>query len=174
MGKEYTFAEQKRVGDIAENTIERYLLESERTELMKVDKLSEQMKGIDFQLSVSGGDWTPIEVKIDNICHKNGRYFLEIELVKSNGKHSKDGWVLTTTSKYLFLMVGKTNCMKVVDPEFLRDNLYRWRRAYGVRECYNKGGYSSIGICVPFAHIKGLCVDLDNDCEEVLDYIESN
>ena len=168
----YTFQEQKAIGDLAEDTVEKYL--SEMVKVEKVDSLKEQLKGIDFILDLEG-DKKKVEVKIDNICHRNGRYFLEIELVKANGQHSKDGWVHTTASDFLFLLVGRTNTLRIVKPEEIRKNLVRWRRAYGIRECYNKSGYSSIGVCVPFVYIKGLTVDLASDCEQtVIDFLKNN
>ncbi len=172
--KQYTFEEQKKIGDNAESLVEKYLSQSSGLNIQKVDSYTEQLKGIDFLISKKEEKPITIEVKIDNICHKNGRYFLEIELVKANGQHSKGGWVSTTQSDYLFLLVGKTNSLKVVKPDYLRNNIYRWQRAYGLRECYNKSGYSSIGICVPFAMIKGLCVDITESCNPVLDYLYSN
>ena len=169
---QYTFQEQKRIGDLAEDTVEKLLSDIGKVE--KVDSLKEQLKGIDFIVNLEE-QYIKVEVKIDNICHRNGRYFLEIELVKANGQHSKDGWVHTTSSDFLFLLVGKTNTLKIVKPEEIRKNLFRWKRAYGTRECYNKSGYSSIGVCVPFANIKGLLVDLDGKYEEtVIDFLKNN
>ena len=169
---QYTFQEQKRIGDLAEDTVEKLLSDIGKVE--KVDSLKEQLKGIDFIVNLEEKS-KKVEVKIDNICHRNGRYFLEIELVKANGQHSKDGWVHTTSSDFLFLLVGKTNTLKIVKPEEIRKNLFRWKRAYGIRECYNKSGYSSIGVCVPFANIKGLLVDLDGEYEEtVIDFLKNN
>lgn len=172
--KEYTFEEQKKIGDNAEYLVEKYLSQSAGLNIQRVDSYTEQLKGIDFLISREEEKPITIEVKIDNICHKNGRYFLEIELIKANGQHSKGGWVTTTQSDYLFLLVGKTNSFKVVKPDYLRNNLYRWQRAYGYRECYNKGGYSSIGVCVPFAMIKGLSLDITETCDSMLDYMYSN
>lgn len=172
--KEYTFEVQKQVGEKGENAIEEYLLKHKGVSVEKVYELSHQLKGIDFQVRLNERPPLDIEVKVDNICHRNGRYFLEVELVKANGRHSKDGWVLSTQSNFLFLLVGNTNSLKVVKPQYLRDNLYRWQRAYGYRECYNKGGYSSIGICVPYAMIKGLSLDITETCDSMLDYMYSN
>lgn len=107
------------------------------------------MKGVDFV----AGD-TTIEVKLDNYCQRNGRYFLEIELP------NKPGWLWTCTADMLLLVVGGTWDMKVADLKHMRYWLEIWQRRYGVRTCENKNGYYSHGVCVPFKDLKGEVINI--------------
>lgn len=171
--EEHSFDEMMKIGKEGEEKVNNYLLQYPGLEIEGVEDLPEQKKGIDFKVSLNGGKPKGIEVKRDNVCERNHRYFLEAELTNSKGKHHKDGWAHTTQSDLLFLLIGDTSRMLIVDPDYLRKNLRRWKQAHGLREARDKKGYSSFGICVPLIEIREalIIIDLDGTSNEVLDLL---
>ena len=148
MKKVYNFDTQLKIGKTAEEAVKKWLTHEYSYIITEVD-LEQQLKGIDF---IIGN--TSHEVKLDNYCQKNGRYFLEVQLP------NKDGWVHTCSADKLYLVVGGTWDVKIVDPKALRYWIPIWKNRYGVRTCENKNGYWSQGVCVPLNIIPGKLVNI--------------
>ena len=149
MKKVYDFSKQLAIGKKAEAAVKEWLNTTTLPQPIVDAPMDLQMKGVDFV----AGD-TTIEVKLDNYCQRNGRYFLEIELP------NKPGWLWTCTADMLLLVVGGTWDMKVADLKHMRYWLEIWQRRYGVRTCENKNNYWSNGVCVPFQDLKGEVINI--------------
>lgn len=157
MKKQYSFEQQLAVGKEAEQQVLEYLKKEHSTYSFRDSNMDEQFKGIDFVATIDGKVAATYEVKLDNYCQRNGKYYLEIELP------NKLGWVHTCQADWLILVVGGTNKAKLVSPADLRFRIPFWKRGYGIRTCDNKNGYWSVGVCVPLTRIPGEDITL-SDC----------